>query len=78
MRLLRTCTLRPDRSMVGNVAGEKAAQKVAVRGYPGASRRALVATIVGFSLGTSLFLALAPGIANASPLSGHARVATQS
>jgi hypothetical protein len=53
--------------MVGNVAGEKAAQKVAVRGNPGASRRALVATIVGFSLGTSLFLALAPGIANASP-----------
>ena len=70
MRLLHTCTLRPDGSMVGNVAGGKAAQKVAVRGTPGASRRALVATIVGLSLGTSLLLALAPGTANASPSVG--------
>ena len=67
MRLLNTCTLRPDGSMVGNIAGEKAAQKVAMRGNPGASRRALLATIVGLSLGTSLLLALAPGIAKASP-----------
>ena len=67
MRLLHTCTLRPDGSMVGNVAGGKAAQKVAVRGIPGAGRRALVVTTVGLSLGTSLLLALAPGIANASP-----------
>ena len=67
MRLLHTCTLRPDQSVVGNVAGGKAAQKVLVRGVPGSSRRALVAATLGLILGTSLLLALAPGVANASP-----------
>ena len=67
MRLLHACTLRPDGSVVGNIAGGKAAHKVLVSEAPGSRRGALVATTLGLTLGTSLLLALAPGVANASP-----------
>ena len=65
--LLHARTLQPDESLVGNVARGRAAQKVLRIGAPGSSRRALVATTLGITLGTSFLLALAPGVANASP-----------
>jgi hypothetical protein len=67
MRLLHACSGRPERNVVVNAAGEKAAQKVLVSGASGSRHLTVVTTTIGLTLGTSLLLALAPGVANASP-----------
>jgi hypothetical protein len=67
MRLLHACSGRPERNVVGNAAGGKAAQKVLVSGASGSRHLAVVTTTLGLTLGTSLLLALAPGVASASP-----------
>jgi hypothetical protein len=67
MRLLHACSVRPEGNVAGNAAGGKAAQKVLMSGAPGSRHLTLVTTTLGLTLGTSLLLALAPGVANASP-----------
>src|SRR5229473_3009534 len=52
MRFLRVYTVRPDRSVANNVARR---------------RLALGATTLGITVGTSLLLTLASGVAEASP-----------
>ena len=65
MRFIHVCTVRPDAS--GGVAAGKA-QNVWLSGASGARRRlAVVAATLGVTLGTPLLLALAPGVAQASP-----------
>ena len=54
--------------MAGSVAAGKAAQQVWLSGASCARRRlAVVATTFGVTFGTPLLLALAPGVAQASP-----------
>jgi hypothetical protein len=64
MRLLRSCTIRPGQ----NVAAAKAAQKLLLSKVPSSRRRlGLAATTIGVTVGSSLLVALAPGVAQASP-----------
>ncbi len=51
----------------GGEPGREKAQKVLVSGAPGSRYLTVVTTTLGLTLGTSLLLALAPGVANASP-----------
>ena len=67
MRLLHACPVRPEGNVAGHAAEGKAAQKVLVSGAPGSRHLTLVTTTLGLTLGTSLLLALAPGVANARP-----------
>ena len=67
MRLLHACPARPEGNVAGTAAGGKAAQKVLMSGAAGSRHLALVTAALGLTLGTSLLLALAPGVANASP-----------
>jgi len=67
MRLLHACPVRPDGNVADNAAGGKAVQKVLMSGAAGSRHRTLVTATLGLTLGTSLLLALAPGVANARP-----------
>jgi hypothetical protein len=67
MRLLHACPVRPEGNPAGNAAGGKATQKILMSGAAGSRHLTLVTTTLGFTLGTTLLLALAPGVANASP-----------
>ena len=67
MRLLHACPVRPEENVASNAAEGKAAQKVLMSGAPGSRHLTLVTTTLGLTLGTSLLLALAPGVANARP-----------
>jgi hypothetical protein len=63
MRFLHAWTIRPDASAAG-----KATQKVWLSGALCSRRRlAVVATTLGVTVGTPLLVALAPGVAQASP-----------
>ena len=67
MRLLHACLVRPEGNLADNAVGGKAAQKVLMGGAAGSRHLTLVTTTLGLALGTSLLLAVAPGVANASP-----------
>jgi hypothetical protein len=68
MRFLHAGTVRLDATAVGSAAAGKATQKALLSGTPCARRRlAVAATTFGVTLGTPLLLALAPGVAQASP-----------
>jgi len=67
MRLLRTRTVRPGPSAAINTAAAKAAQKFLLSKVSGSRRRlGLAASAVGVAAGTSLVVAFAPGVAQAS------------
>ena len=67
MRLLHACLVRPEGNLADNAVGGKAAQKVLMGGAAGSRHLTLVTATLGLTLGTSLLLAVAPGVANASP-----------
>lgn len=68
MGFLRAYMVQPDGSVADNVAAGKAVQNFLLSRAPGSRRRpALVATTLGITLGTSLLLTLASGVAEASP-----------
>jgi|GraSoiStandDraft_30_1057271.scaffolds.fasta_scaffold1651671_1 hypothetical protein len=68
MRLLRPSTLRPDQSTADNIAAAEAAHKFPRSRMSGRRRRlGLAATTICVTVGTSLLVALAPGVAQASP-----------
>ena len=68
MRLLHARTVQPDPSAAINADAAQAAQKFLLSRVPGSRRRlGLTVSTIGVALGTSLLVALAPGVAQASP-----------
>ena len=68
MRLLRARTVRPDPSAATNAGAAQAAPAFLLSRVPGSRRRlGLTVSTIGVALGTSLLVALAPGVAQASP-----------
>jgi hypothetical protein len=67
MRLPHARTVRPDPSAAIDTATAKAAQKFLLGRVPGSRRRGLAVSTIGVALGTSTLVALAPGVAQASP-----------
>jgi hypothetical protein len=67
MRFRRASAGCPDGIVTDNIAAGKVAQRFLLSGVRGSRRLGLVATTIGVTLGTSLLLTLAPGVAEASP-----------
>jgi hypothetical protein len=67
MRFRRASVGCPDGIVTGNVSAGKVAHRLLPSGVSGSRRLGLMATAIGVTLGTSLLVALAPGVAEASP-----------